>query len=120
MNEVTDHSPQALQAVKLLAQYLGKKLPTVWRPCCLVPPCRPQPMQYFTTIHAMLTVVQDDVLQTLTEWVADPTCSGNAMTLTVAGIIFANEEKYVEALKACHTGLTLEMCAPTCMVSDTA
>ena len=30
MNEVSEHSPQALQAVKLLAQYLGNKLPKVW------------------------------------------------------------------------------------------
>ena len=29
MNEVSEHSPQALQAVKLLAQYLGSKLPKV-------------------------------------------------------------------------------------------
>lgn len=29
MNEVTEHSAQALQAVKLLAQYLGNKLPKV-------------------------------------------------------------------------------------------
>ena len=53
---------------------------------------------------------QEELLNTLTDWVADPTCQGNAMTLTVAGIVFANEEKYVEALKACHTGLSLEMC----------
>ena len=49
------------------------------------------------------------MLETLASWVADPACAGNAMTLTIAGIIYTNEENYVEALKACHTGLSLEM-----------
>ncbi len=53
------------------------------------------------------------VLETLGSWVADPACAGNAMTLTVAGIIYTNEGNYVEALKACHTGLSLEMCVCT-------
>jgi len=34
------------------------------------------------------------------------------MTLLVAGMIYANEGNYVEALKSCHTGLNLEMCGP--------
>ena len=49
------------------------------------------------------------MLETLGAWVADPACAGNAITLTVAGIIYTNEGNYVEALKACHTGLSLEM-----------
>jgi coatomer protein complex subunit epsilon len=52
---------------------------------------------------------QEDVLSTVADWVADPACAGNATTLLVAGIIYANEGNEVEALKACHTGLTLEM-----------
>jgi hypothetical protein len=55
--------------------------------------------------------LQEEVLEILGSWVADPACAGNAMTLTVAGIIYTNEGNYVEALKACHTGLSLEMCA---------
>ena len=49
------------------------------------------------------------MLETLASWVADPACAGNAMTLTIAGVIYTNEGNYVEALKACHTGLSLEM-----------
>ena len=49
------------------------------------------------------------MLEELAKWVADPACAGNAMTLTVAGIIYSSEGNYVEALKACHTGLSLEM-----------
>lgn len=81
INEVTDSSAQALQAVKLLAQYIGNKLP------------------------------KEDVLSILAAWVADPSCAGNATTLAVAGIIYANEGNDVEALKACHSGLSLEMMA---------
>ena len=53
------------------------------------------------------------MLETLASWVADPACTGNAMTLTIAGIIYTNEGNYVEALKACHTGLSLEMYVPS-------
>lgn len=81
INEVERSSPQALQAVKLLAQYLGKKLD------------------------------KEQVVSTLAEWLSDPVTSNNATTLLVAGIIYVNEENYVEALKACHTGLSLEMLA---------
>ncbi len=49
------------------------------------------------------------MLEKLADWVTNPACAGNAMTLTVAGIIYNNEGDYVEALKACHTGLSLEM-----------
>ena len=31
INEVSESSPQALQAVKLLAQYFGEKIDKVWR-----------------------------------------------------------------------------------------
>lgn len=55
--------------------------------------------------------MQETILATVGEWVADPACAGNAMTLLACGLIYAAEENYVEALKACHTGLSLEMCA---------
>ena len=48
-------------------------------------------------------------MATLEDWLADPATSGNATTLVVAGIIYANEEDFVAALKACHLGLSLEM-----------
>ena len=79
INEVSDTSSQALQAVKLLAQYSGAK------------------------------TVKETTLSTLSEWLSDPASSNSATVLLVAGIIYANEGNYVEALKACHTGLSLEM-----------
>ena len=54
---------------------------------------------------------------TLGEWLANPAISGNATVLLVAGIIYANEENLVEALKACHLGLTLEMWASHICIS---
>ena len=57
--------------------------------------------------HAV--AIQEEILATLASWVVDPACAGNATTLTVAGLIYTSEENYVEALKACHTGLSLEM-----------
>lgn len=59
-------------------------------------------------------------MTTVAEWVADPACAGNAMTLLVAGVIYANEGNYVEALKACHTGLNLEMCGSLYSVTGSA
>ena len=41
---------------------------------------------------------------------SDPGVSGNATSCLVAGIIYNNEGDHVAALKACHTGLSLEMC----------
>lgn len=52
---------------------------------------------------------QDIVFETLQQWLDDQAVNSNATVLLVAGIIYANEEKFVEALKACHTGLSLEM-----------
>ena len=35
MNEVSGHSAQALQAIKILAQYMAKKTPKVHQMLCL-------------------------------------------------------------------------------------
>lgn len=67
------------------------------------------PVSRVTASHLGRRAKQERVLSTLTEWLADPSCSGNPTTLLVAGLIYAGEEDYVEALKACHLGLTLEM-----------
>jgi coatomer protein complex subunit epsilon len=39
----------------------------------------------------------------------DPICNSNQHVLLVAGLIYAQEGNYVEALKACHAGQSLEM-----------
>ena len=57
-------------------------------------------------------LMQEKVLATLSEWQADPATSANVTVLLVAGLIYTNEENYVEALRAVHGGHNLEMCAP--------
>ena len=47
----------------------------------------------------------------LSEWQSDPATSANVTVLLVAGLIYTNEENYVEALRAVHGGHNLEMCA---------
>lgn len=40
---------------------------------------------------------------------ADPVASSNPYVSLMAGTIYAQEENYVEALKSCHKGTTLDM-----------
>jgi coatomer subunit epsilon len=57
----------------------------------------------------MFHPLQEDVLATIKDWLADPAVAHNASVLLVAGIIYTNEGDYVEALKALHGGELLEM-----------
>lgn len=81
INEIPDSASMSLQAVKLLAKYLSGK------------------------------VSSDAALATVAEWLEDPSCSGNPTLLLVSGMLYAYEENYIDALKCCHTGATLEMMA---------
>jgi coatomer subunit epsilon len=54
-------------------------------------------------------LMQEEVLATIKDWLADPAVAHNASVLLVAGIIYTNEGDYVEALKALHGGELLEM-----------
>jgi coatomer protein complex subunit epsilon len=79
LNEVNSSSPMALQAVRLLAEYQGKKRS------------------------------KDSVLATISDWLQEPAYKNNAGVMLVVGLIYAAEENYVEALRACHGGLSLEL-----------
>lgn len=61
--------------------------------------------------------LQDEVLTTLSEWLADAACNRNPTLLLMAGTIYANEGMNEDALKACNSGLTLEMHALCVQVS---
>ena len=58
--------------------------------------------------HAV-ALLQDSVLQTLDAWTEEPAYRSNAMMHLVTGIIHAAQDNYVEALRACHPGLSLEL-----------
>eukprot|EP00877_Chromochloris_zofingiensis_P004225 jgi/Chrzof1/13803/Cz08g13010.t1 len=81
INEIKDSAPMAMQAIKLLASYTGGK------------------------------VAKDAALATVADWLGDPACNRNPHVLLVAGMTYAQEGNYVEALKACHSGQSLEMMA---------
>ncbi len=56
-----------------------------------------------------MVFLQEAAVETVNQWMADPICNSNAHVLLVAGLIYAQEGNYVEALKACHAGQSLEM-----------
>lgn len=61
--------------------------------------------------------LQDEVLTTLSEWLADAACNRNPTLLLMAGTIYACEDMNEDALKACNSVLTLEMHALCVQVS---
>lgn len=79
MSEITDASPQALQAVRWLAVYMKDE------------------------------ARRGEALDAVAAWLSDPSYASNATALLVAGLVFALEENFVEALKACHSSSNLEM-----------
>lgn len=50
-------------------------------------------------------------LDAVAGWLADPAAASNPTVLLIAGLLYALEENYVEALRACHTGGSMEMMA---------
>jgi len=82
LSEIPTDAPLALLAVRALASYL--KSPESQR---------------------------DAALEQASAWMEDPAAASNASTLLVAGMIFALEGNLEAALKACHSGLSLEMMA---------
>lgn len=81
ISEISQSAPMSLQAVKLLAEYSGNRIP------------------------------KERALETVGTLLADPICNNNPHVLLIAGLIYSQEGNYVEALKACHSGLSLEMSA---------
>ena len=56
-----------------------------------------------------MRMIQDTILSTVQEWAQEPSYRNNATVLLVIGLIYAAEDNYVEALRACHTGVSLEL-----------
>jgi coatomer protein complex subunit epsilon len=53
--------------------------------------------------------IQEQALASLTDWLSDLAIASNPMLLLVAGIIYAHEQNYNEALKHTHVGGTLDL-----------
>jgi coatomer protein complex subunit epsilon len=52
---------------------------------------------------------KEQALASLTDWLSDSAIASNPMLLLVAGIIYAHEQNYNEALKHTHVGGTLDL-----------
>ena len=52
--------------------------------------------------------MQDNVLATLENWLADSSIARNVTTMLIAGSIYASEGDLNSGLKACHSGSSLE------------
>ena len=57
----------------------------------------------------ILCDLQDTVLETVADWAQDATLQRNDTVLLVIGLIYAAELNYVEALRACSRGSSLEL-----------
>src|SRR5690349_8403352 len=79
IDTIKDNAPVDLQAVKLLATYTSPK-------------------------HD-----NDIVFMALNEWLNDSNSANNPTLQLIAGIIYSNEGKFGEALKAVKSGTKLEM-----------
>eukprot|EP00246_Nothoceros_aenigmaticus_P002371 TRINITY_DN13225_c0_g1_i1.p1 TRINITY_DN13225_c0_g1~~TRINITY_DN13225_c0_g1_i1.p1 ORF type:complete len:290 (+),score=48.76 TRINITY_DN13225_c0_g1_i1:159-1028(+) len=79
IDEINSSAPTALQAVKLLALYLSGG------------------------------ERKEKALDSLKQWLADPTIASNLTLLLVAGTIYAHEQNYNAALTLTHGGGTLEL-----------
>ena len=56
-----------------------------------------------------LLLIQETILSTVQDWAQETSYRSNATVLLVIGLIYAAEDNYVEALRACHTGISLEL-----------
>mmetsp|Transcript_30813 Transcript_30813/g.79615 ORF Transcript_30813/g.79615 Transcript_30813/m.79615 type:complete len:290 (-) Transcript_30813:143-1012(-) len=81
LSEISDDASTGLVAVKLLASYLSGR------------------------------VDKDSALSTITDWLADPASNANPLVSIVAALVYCSEENYIDALRACHHGRSLEQMA---------
>ena len=84
IDEIQDDAATALLAVRCLAVYKSRELE------------------------------REQCVATVTEWLADDIVKANATVQLVAALILADEGNTVEALKCCHTGLSLELMGLMC------
>jgi hypothetical protein len=54
---------------------------------------------------------KDSALATIADWLSDAASNANPLVSIVAGFIYCGEENYIDALKACHHGRSLEQMA---------
>ncbi|PSC75635.1 coatomer subunit epsilon-1-like [Micractinium conductrix] len=76
-----------------------------------VGPSSPAALQAVRALALHAKGQRAEALDAVAGWLSDPACASNPSVLLVAGLLYALEENYVEALRVCHTGGSLEMMA---------
>ncbi|PRW58190.1 coatomer subunit epsilon-1-like [Chlorella sorokiniana] len=71
----------------------------------------PMALQAVKALALYMKAQKEAALAQATEWRTDPVAASNPTVLLIAGLLYALEEDWVEALRACHTGGSLEMMA---------
>ena len=79
LDEIPEDGPSALRAVRLFATYKSREL---------------EREQCVATVH---------------EWLSDPSLAANATVQLISALIFADQGNEIEAMKCCHTALSLEL-----------
>ena len=74
-----------------------------------VGPSSPAALQAVRALALHAKGQRAEALDAVAGWLSDPACASNPSVLLVAGLLYALEENYVEALRVCHTGGSLEM-----------
>eukprot|EP01050_Picozoa_sp_SAG11_P009497 SAG11_NODE_895_length_6641_cov_6.653928_6_plen_167_part_00 len=119
MNEVHDSHAMDMQAVKLLATYLAPGLrdtgmSRLYPHALLQAPVThrsvPPWCQELDSRPATVPILA--ALVTLTALMEDPSASTNPTLQLMAGYIYSYEQEYEKALRAVHSGYTLEQYAP--------
>lgn len=76
-----------------------------------ITPASPAALQAVRALALYAKQQREAALEQAAAWLADPACASNPTVLLVAGLLYALEGDYVEALRACHGGASLEMMA---------
>ena len=69
----------------------------------------PMALQAVKALALYMKQQKEAALEAAAGWLADPAAASNPTVLLVAGLLYALEEDYVEALRTCHTGGSMEM-----------
>lgn len=69
----------------------------------------PAALQAVKALALYMKAQREAALAAAAGWLTDPAAASNPTVLLIAGLLYCLEEDYVEALRCCHTGGSLEM-----------
>lgn len=66
-------------------------------------------LQAVKALALYMKAQREAALEQAASWLADPAAASNPTVLLIVGLLHALEGNHAEALRACHTGGSLEM-----------